>query len=245
MWFIIISLFVSFSAIFLHELGHLITGLLQGFRFELFVVGFLGVKRENDKVKFYFNTNMQLFGGVASTIPVEDTPENARKFANVLLAGPLTSLAFAIIFTIILVSFDSKYAQYINVAALASFGIFLATTLPGKMGLFFSDRKRYQRLTSKGYEREIELVVLRVISFFGKDNSYLNVDEDDLDKMIADKDYQFFGLYSKLYYQLEKNGEFDEETKTKFDEVAKTMSKSIVKIFTKELEKLKLKEKAL
>lgn len=239
MWLAINSFLVAFSAIVVHELGHLIAGLAQGFRFEMFIVGPLGIKRENNKIKVYFNTNLQLFGGVASTIPVENKPENAKKFANVLLAGPLTSLVFAIILTILLVSLNLKSSKLMNIAALSSFGIFLATTLPAKSGMFFSDRKRYQRLTSKGYEREIELAVLRIISIYGRDNSYLNVNEEDIDKMISDENYHFFGLYTKLYYQLEKNGEFNIETKAEYDEIAKTMSKSMVKFFNKDLEKLK------
>ena len=242
MWYFIINLLIAFSAIVVHELGHLIAGLVQGFRFELFIVGPLGIKRNQEKIKVYFNTNLQFYGGIASTIPIEDKPENAKKFANVLIAGPLTSLLFAVVFTFLLISFDLKYSKLVNVAALASFGIFLATTIPSKIGLFFSDRKRYQRLTSKGYEREIELIVLRVISVFGRDTSYLNVDENDIDKMIADENYHFFGLYTKLYYQLEKNGEFESVTKATYDKVSKKMSKSIVKFFNKDLEKMKEKK---
>ena len=87
---------------------------------------------------------------------------------------------------------------------MASFGIFLATTVPSKMGLFFSDRKRFQRLTSKGYEREIELIVLRVIGVFGRDTSYLNVDENDIDKMIADENYQFLAYTQNSIIRLKK-----------------------------------------
>lgn len=242
MWPFIGSLLIAFSAIVVHELGHLIAGLAQGFRFELFIVGPLGIKRDQEKIKVYFNTNLHFYGGIASTIPIKDKPENAKKFANVLIAGPLTSLVFAIILTTLLLSFDLKYSKLVNVGALASFGIFLATTLPGKVGLFFSDRKRYQRLTSKGYEREIELIVLRVISIFGRDTSYLNVDENDIDKIIADANYEFFGLYTKLYYQLEKNGKFNSETKATYDEVSKKMSKSTVKFFNNDLEKLEEKK---
>ena len=41
-----------FIAIFLHELGHLAAGLIQGFKIQLFVVAFLGIKRQDDKIKF-------------------------------------------------------------------------------------------------------------------------------------------------------------------------------------------------
>lgn len=41
------SIFLApFLAILLHELGHLVAGIIQGFKTELFVVGFLGIKRK-------------------------------------------------------------------------------------------------------------------------------------------------------------------------------------------------------
>ena len=40
-------IFIAFIVLAVHELGHLIAGLINGFRFELFVVGPLGFKREN------------------------------------------------------------------------------------------------------------------------------------------------------------------------------------------------------
>ena len=40
---------MAFVVLGVHELGHLIAGLVQGFRFELFVVGPLGIRREEEK----------------------------------------------------------------------------------------------------------------------------------------------------------------------------------------------------
>ena len=51
-WYFIFLLLSLFLAIAIHELGHLLAGLVQGFSFELFIVGPLGVKRdENRKIK--------------------------------------------------------------------------------------------------------------------------------------------------------------------------------------------------
>ncbi len=47
-----------FIAIFIHELGHLLAGLIQGFKLQLFVVAFLGIKRVDDKIEFYFNKEL-------------------------------------------------------------------------------------------------------------------------------------------------------------------------------------------
>lgn len=235
------GILIMFFVIGVHELGHLVTGLVQGFRFELFVLGPLGIKREKNKLKVYLNKNLQYYGGVAATLPRKDDPGNSRKLANILLAGPMTSLLLALILGILYFSLNFK-VKLIAIGAIGSLGIFLATTLPGKTGMFFTDRKRYQRLTSDGPEREVELAVLRIIGNYGKDNSYINVEAHDIDTMISDDNYKYLGLFTKLTYQFEKHGEFDPETQNEFIELSKKMPKFLVKTSNKELEKLKSKE---
>ena len=234
------GILIMFFVIGVHELGHLITGLVQGFRFELYVIGPLGIKRENNKIKIYLNKNLQYYGGVAATLPKKDDPANSRKLANILLAGPIASLVLAFIFGILYFSLNSP-SKLIAICAIGSMGIFLVTTLPSKTGMFFTDRKRFQRLTSTGPEREVELAVLRILGNYGKDNSYINVEAHDIDTMISDDHYKYLGLFTKLTYQFEKNGEFDLETQKEFEELSKGMPKFLVKTSNKELEKLKNK----
>jgi hypothetical protein len=235
MLIIIISLFAVLG---FHELGHLIAGLVQGFRFELFVVGPLGIKRENDKINFFLNKNIAHYGGLAATIPKEDDPENSKKLAIICLAGPIASLILAIILVIIYYSFEFQHSKILLIAALTSLGIFLVTTIPNKTGTFFTDRKRYQRLTSDGKEKEVELAVLRIIGNYGKDNSYINVNPNDIDTIILDDHYKYFGLFAKLTYQYEINGHFELETENEFDNISKTMPKSIVKATKMLLDKI-------
>tara|TARA_R110000751_G_scaffold250568_1_gene350103 strand:+ start:623 stop:1357 length:735 start_codon:yes stop_codon:yes gene_type:complete len=232
---IIIMLFVVIGV---HELGHLIAGLVQGFRFEIFVVGPLGIKRENNEIKVYLNKNIGHYGGIASTIPANDNAENSTKFSKIILAGPIASLILAVILGSLYFLLNLNNPIIILIGALASTGIFFITLIPMKTGMFFSDGKRYQRLTSNGPEREVELAVLRVISNYSKDDSYINVNANDIEIMISDEHYKYFGLFTKLTYQFETNGNFDLETKNKFDELSKTMPKSMVKFSNKELEKL-------
>jgi hypothetical protein len=80
------------TALAVHELGHLVAGLLGGFRFQLFVVGLLGVKRTPAGIRVFLNRDVGLMGGVAATVPVAQDPVNKRKFAWMLLSGPLASL---------------------------------------------------------------------------------------------------------------------------------------------------------
>ena len=232
---IIIMLFVVLGV---HELGHLITGLVQGFRFEIFVVGPLGIKKENNKIKVYLNKNIGHYGGIAATIPKNDNPENSKIFAKIILAGPIASLVLALILCSLYFLLNLNKPVIILIGALASIGIFFVTLIPMKTGMFFSDGKRYQRLTSDGPEKEVELAVLRVIGSYAKDDSYINVNANDIEIMISDEHYKYFGLFTKLTYQFETNGSFELETKNKFDELSKTMPKSMVKFSNKELDKL-------
>ncbi len=229
---------MAFIVLGVHELGHLITGIWQGFRFELFVVGPLGVKREEGKVKVYFNKNLQYYGGVAATIPLDDRPENSKKFGNILIAGPIASLIFAAIMGGIYYLFQFPYDKVILTGALISVGIFFATTIPSKSGVFFSDRKRYQRLNSSGPEREVELAILRIMGIYGRDNSYVNINPADIQLMVDDPDFKLFGLFNKLCYQYQKFNAFDPETEEAYKAASKDKPKSFVKVLDKEIEKI-------
>jgi hypothetical protein len=84
-----------FLALLVHELGHLITGLLLGNQFELLVIGPLGVKRKDNHIQFYINKDIAFFGGVSATIPKVQSNENIQKFQWIIIAGPVCSLLFA------------------------------------------------------------------------------------------------------------------------------------------------------
>lgn len=236
---------VIFTILFVlsvHELGHLLTGLAQGFRFELFVVGPLGIKREDKKIKIYLNKNLAYYGGVAAALPVDDNPKNIQKFANLILAGPIASLVLAVIILVSILLFNLPGEKFFNIAALASIGIFLATTVPSKSGSFFTDRKRYQRLMSDGVARETEIALLRITGIYGRDDSYKNIDINDIELVIKDENYQYFGLFTKLSYQYENYGSFDENTKFQLDELKPEMPKAFVKVVETELQKLTVKK---
>lgn len=236
---------MAFVVLAIHELGHLIIGLQQGFRFELFVVGPLGIKRENNKIKVYLNKNLGYYGGVAATSPIDDSPENANKFAKILLAGPITSVLFAIVSFLIAYLVGKPLEILFYSGGAISIAIFLATTVPSRTGMFFTDRKRYQRLLTPGKDQEVELAMLRIMGRFSNDNSYKNIDENDINILISDDlpFIKFFGLFNLVCQQLEKNKVVEEDVLKQYETTSKEMSKSIVKAFNKEIEKYKEKLK--
>lgn len=95
--FFFLTLLALFLVLVIHEWGHLVAGITQGFRFQLFIVGLLGVKRAGNDIKVFFNKNMGYMGGIAATVPVTYSAKNKRKFAIVMASGPAASLLFSLI----------------------------------------------------------------------------------------------------------------------------------------------------
>ncbi len=186
-----------FIAIFIHELGHLLAGLIQGFKLQLFVVAILGIKRVDHKIEFYFNKELQFFGGIAATSPLEISKNLKKQFAFILIAGPLFSLIFGILLILLFNLTDSVFNSSIGITGVISIGLFFATTLPNKSGVFFTDRKRMQRLLDNGRTGEIEYSFIKASSQLLIDNHYKNISIEDLKMIQSDEEpiIQFWGHY--------------------------------------------------
>lgn len=201
--------FAPFSAIILHELGHLLAGIFQGFQLELYVVGFLGIKRDDDKIKIFFNTNIQHFGGVASTSPkkILTDEELIRNYRIIFISGPILSLIFGLISFLLLYYSNSILNPFWGLLSITSFGIFLVTTIPNKSGMFFTDRKRYQRLNDKGETGKIELAFLQVVNQALLENNCKNLPLERINVLKTDNDkiVQFWGHYFE-YQHYKDNG---------------------------------------
>jgi hypothetical protein len=212
---------------------------MQGFRFELFVVGLLGIKREGQRIKPYLNKNLGYYGGIAGTSPFDDSIGNAKKFARILLAGPIASIFFGIVCLIISIYIGRPLGMIFYIGGITSIGIFFATTIPSKTGMFFTDRKRYQRLVTPGKDQEVELAMLNIMGKFTKDNSYQKINKEEIEVLISEDlvFIKYFGLYNMICWQLEHKGEVEQELKTKYESVSKQFSKNLVEAFNKEIEK--------
>jgi hypothetical protein len=208
----ITALFVTFA---IHELGHLLTGLAQGFRFELFVVGLLGIKRDNNAIKIYLNKDLGMMGGIAATVPVQQSPANRKKFARMVIAGPVASLLFGIVaFLMIMYSTGGAARGFWIVASACSLGLVLATTLPSKTGIFFTDRARFQRLISKGKAGAVEEAMLSLIAQSTIDSSAKNIELSQARLLQTDDEafMRFWGYYYE--YQHYKDNQLENEAAT-------------------------------
>lgn len=222
----------------IHELGHVVMGLLQGFRFELLVVGLLGIKRENEKIKIYLNKNFGYYGGLGLTVPKDDSSDNLRKFAYVILAGPIASIVFTLMCFFMVNYLAKPYGVIVFAGGLASFGIFLATTVPSKSGMFYTDRKRYQRLMTPGKDQEVELAMLTIIASFVKNQSFIGVKKETFNILIADNDpyIKHYGLFNLICWQIENEGAIEAKVKEAYDEISKKMNKNVVKSYNDEIQ---------
>jgi hypothetical protein len=223
----------------IHELGHVVMGLLQRFRFELLVVGLLGIKREEEKIKIYLNKNFGYYGGLGLTVPKDDSSDNLRKFANVLLAGPIASIVFAVMCFFMVNYLANPYGVIVFTAGLASFGIFLATTIPSRSGMFYTDRKRYQRLMTAGKDQKVELAMLTILGSYVKNHSYKDIKKEVFDVLITDNDLfvKHYGLFNLICWQIEHEGAIDDKVKEEYNKISKKLNKNMVKSYNDEIQK--------
>ncbi len=191
-------------ALGIHELGHLLSGLYLGFKLEMFVLGFLGIKRENNRIKFFLNTNFQYFGGLAATTPTKILTENELidKYKVIILSGPLVSFVTGILSLILYFLIDHDINLFWGLLGVMSLGVFLATTVPNKSGIFFTDRKRFQRLINKGEIGRIEAATLQITNQLVVEDSFKNLPLDKIKIIQTDPDKftQFWGLYCEYEY---------------------------------------------
>lgn len=221
------------TALTVHELGHLLTGLAQGFRFELFVVFLLGIKRTDQGIRVYLNKNVGYMGGIAATIPTTTGPQNRMKLAYAVLAGPLASLLLTAICLLLLIFTRNILWIFWLMAGTTSFGLFFATTIPYKSGIFFTDRARFQRLISKGPEGKAEEALLDLIAKATIDNSYKNISLENTRLLQADKEtfVRFWGYYYEYeYFKAHENPVEAEKAKAQLVPLKGSISNAIWKV---------------
>lgn len=206
-------LIAPLAALTIHELGHLVTGLALGQKLKLFVVAFFGIKNEDGKTKVFFNKNLSYFGGVAATAPKTEKDINPRSFSKILIAGPFVSFVYFVVCLLAFFQFDTYLNSFFALSALTSYGVFLATTLPEKSGIMFTDRKRFQRLNSKGIIQESEIAMYELISKVIIDNSFKNIDIHKTAILDKDNDTttKFWAAYLRFMY-FKENGLSEQET---------------------------------
>ncbi len=125
-------------AVAVHEAGHLWMGVRQGMTPVLYVAGPLRVARDGGRMRVSFNTNLATWGGLAASIP-SDTARFCERMGWVVAAGPLASLALALVCGALVASVGIAHATPLVTLGMLSAAIFVATMVPTTVGGFSSD----------------------------------------------------------------------------------------------------------
>ncbi|MCU5498947.1 hypothetical protein CN575_16285 [Bacillus wiedmannii] len=131
---------IFLAVVIIHELGHVVFGVIGGLTFKFMTVGPITVQKEKGKVRIRENKLWAYFGGVAMLIPPSIvTPNLSKKWAWMTLGGPITSLLFGITFGYI---YMVSYYQYLLYFSVFHFIIFAVTIAPIK-GTLMSDGMQF------------------------------------------------------------------------------------------------------
>ncbi len=157
-------LLAFFLVLLAHELGHIVGGLSQGFRFRLLVLGPFRLERdfESGRLRWSLNRSLELAGGIAACMPVDDH-DLVRRTRVMVAAGPLTSLVLgALAWTVIVTSPIAWWTFSVGVLGACSLMIALVTAIPMNNGSFVSDGKRFLQLRndSPTARRDVAQLVL-------------------------------------------------------------------------------------
>ena len=194
-WFV--SMILSTTV---HECGHVVGGLLEGWKFFYLVVGPVRIYRENlqDKIRVGIEKNVSLWGGIGGTIPAKKEDVKISSFGRILLAGPLASMILGVIAAVLGLLLHSLFFLMLMGVALGMGGSCL---IPGiKTGILYNDGSRYYRIHRGGQEQAEEEAI-----FYAAFREYINPDapysEDSIQTLLRSKDVEF--RYAAHYYAYE------------------------------------------
>jgi len=197
-----------FLSSMIHELGHVICGLLNHWQLFLLVVGPLKLYREkmDSKIKIGIEKNVALWGGVGGTLPINKSEDNIRIWSKILLAGPLTSIVFGfLIFPLFLLS-KSIFLMLLSLMSIAM-GVMCIIPMKLKTGLLYSDGTRYKRIKNGGQEEaeEKSLFLLLEKTLFDKDDSLYP--KELIEPLLISNDYElnYYGYYYSYCNAMKEN----------------------------------------
>ncbi|WP_270341065.1 M50 family metallopeptidase [Bacillus mobilis] len=155
----LVGIFLLVLAI--HELGHVVFGLIGGLNFKFMTVGPITFQKEKGKVRIRENKLWMYFGGVAMLVPPSIvTPNLSKKWAWMTLGGPLTSFLFGMTFGYI---YMVSYYQYLLYFSVFHFIIFAVTIVPIK-GTLMSDGMQFLILIKDDEKAKQHLYNIQVSS---------------------------------------------------------------------------------
>jgi hypothetical protein len=230
--YVLLSIVCFIISSTVHELGHILTGLKEGFKFNLLVVGLLGIKRdENDKIVFYMEKDLSLWGGIGQTIPTDNNKNNYKKFSHVLLGGPIASLILGIVSLPIGIS--TKHIFFILLGSI-SLSMGIACLIPVRNGAFYTDGGRWLRM-QKNKTRKVEMAIWNLAQNTVIQGNFAKLNVDEIMILINDEDIRtkYLGhYYAYCYYKDNKNNDGMEKEKVELEKLKGKVPKQMISIFS-------------
>lgn len=205
--YFLISILCYFISGIIHELGHIIVGLVNGWKFHLLVIGPLGIKSDvNGRIKFYFEKKIAMWGGFGCIAPQDFSTNNIKIWSNVLIGGPLASIIFGILF-VSLGIFTMKFFLILLGAISLSMGVICILPIPLKTGITYSDGGRWSRLHRGGQEADEEIALFKLAENEITNDNFSKIDSKNIQSLIQSKniDIGYLGYYYSFKYYKSKN----------------------------------------
>ena len=233
MTFILLSLFCFIISSAVHELGHILSGLIQRFKFYWLVVGPFGLKRDkNDKIVFYFEKDVSLWGGLGAVIPTDDNVDNYKKFGRILLGGPMASIIFGVICLPIGLIENNTFLILLGVMPI-SMGI--VSLMPLRNGAFYTDGGRWLRMHKTEKTKAVEVAIWNLTQNAIIQGNYANVNFDEIKILINDEDIRtkYLGhYYAYCFYKDNENRLNSEKEKAELERMKGKVPKQMVSMFS-------------
>ena len=170
---VLVVLFCSgLLAFSVHELGHVVSGLLSGYRFVALICGPLAVSRAGGRLQARWNDLWSLYPGATMMAPSGARLPPIRDAVALYAGGPLTSLTLGVLLVSLYFGFHMDSVKWSTIAAgthtiadkllgdatfgvgLFSLAIAVATMPPHALGGFLSDGAAVRMLLKGGPEAD-------------------------------------------------------------------------------------------
>lgn len=221
--------FIISSAV--HELGHILMGLKEGFKFHLFIAGPFGFKRnENDKIVFYIEKDVCLWGGLGATIPKNDNINNFKKFGRILLGGPITSVVFGTICLPLGIIMNNMFLLLLGAMPL---GMGVVCLIPARNGAFYTDGGRWLRMKNEK-TKAVEIAIWNLTQKAIIEGNYAKANIVEIMVLINDKDIRtkYLGhYYAYCFYKDNNDIPNMEKEKRELKNLKEKVPKQMVSMF--------------
>lgn len=229
--FIILAIIAYWISGIIHELGHIVVGLMSGWEFGFLTVGPIGLKtNEQGKVVLYFEKNILFWGGIGATLPKKKESANINVWKKVLIGGPIVSITMGLIFLPIGIYSESQFLTLLGAVSLGM-GTMNGLPFPLKSGILYTDGGRWTRLNSKGQKYLEEKSLFTITQIMIASDSFADISYTDIEPLIQsdDNSVKYYGYYySYRYFKENGNDEKMNESIEQMNKLKTKVSKIII-----------------